>query len=412
MKKRKDTTKIANIFQMYSNPLFNLNNVEIDRLFQNARLGNDIKLQICYFEMEKSAPIFSICINKRIAGVLNRKWDIIPIDESEEAKNQADIVKKMFVKSDLKNEDGLTEALRHLVLSSFRGRAAVKPFITDEGLIFKKLENWNYLNYNGKNYWSIESQPVITYNNNELDLPEIPKDEICYIVDDKPLDWCGLTIYLRQLIGEEQWARCVEKFGIPQVLLTTPEGTPEQDLEKWNYRSQAIYEGASGVLPFGSVPHILNEARGQDPFTSFVTHQMEMFTLLAIGGTVDTLGGTQGSSGTGMGSSTSDNQISQFENLVNFDCKRIANALQVAINKCVKSFDKTGEVKCRFEFIEKEKISPEQYLNLARMCRDIGMSIDINKLKEMTGLQFINEEEKDLWTPERLQNQKDQVTNE
>jgi hypothetical protein len=33
MKKRKDTTKIANIFQMYSNPLFNLNNVEIDRLF-------------------------------------------------------------------------------------------------------------------------------------------------------------------------------------------------------------------------------------------------------------------------------------------------------------------------------------------------------------------------------------------
>ena len=93
----------------------------------------------------------------------------------------------------------------------------------------------------------------------------------------------------------------------------------------------------------------------------------------------------------------------RFENLVNFDCKRISNALQVAVNKCVKSFDKNGEVKCRFEFVEKEKISPEQYLNLARMCRDIGMSIDINKLKEMTGLQFINEEEKDLWTPERLQ---------
>ena len=78
--------------------------------------------------------------------------------------------------------------------------------------------------------------------------------------------------------------------------------------------------------------------------------------FLIIGGTVDTLGGTQGSSGTGMGSSTSDNQLSQFDNLVNFDCKRIANALQVAINKCVKSFDKNGEVKCRFEFVEKEKL--------------------------------------------------------
>lgn len=125
------------------------------------------------------------------------------------------------------------------------------------------------------------------------------------------------------MIGEDLYARFVEKQGIPQVLLTCPEGVPEQDLEKFNYRAQAIYEGGSGTIPFGTDVHFLTEARGQDPFTAFITHQSEMFCILATGGTLDILAGTQGSSGTGMGSSVSDNQNTQFDSLVNFDCKKI-----------------------------------------------------------------------------------------
>lgn len=30
-----------------------------------------------------------------------------------------------------------------------------------------------------------------------------------------PVDIPGLMVYLRQLVGEEQWARFVEKQGIP-----------------------------------------------------------------------------------------------------------------------------------------------------------------------------------------------------
>ena len=72
--------------------------------------------------------------------MLNRKWDILPEDDSAEAKKQADEVKKMFTKLDQKNDDGLTEALKHLVMSSFRGRSAVKPFFCEDGsLVLKKL---------------------------------------------------------------------------------------------------------------------------------------------------------------------------------------------------------------------------------------------------------------------------------
>lgn len=40
-----------------------------------------------------------------------------------------------------------------------------------------------------------------------------------------------------------------------------------------------------------------------------------------------------------------------------------------------------------------------EYLELAQKARDLGLKVDIQKLKELTGLTFIAEEEKDLWTP-------------
>lgn len=390
------SAKIANIFLKYYNPLRNLNSTEIERLLQNARQGADEKLQLVYSEIEKSTPVFSICINKRIAGVANKKWDIIPIDDTPEAKKQAEQVKKMFDDADLYNKDGLTEAINHLVLATFRGRAAVKPFIENNKLIFKKLENWNFISYNGKNYWNPKAD--YTYFTNDTSLPngvvELPDDEVCYITDDKPLDWVGLQIYLRQIIGEDNYARFIEKYGVPPVILKAPEGTPETELDKFNYRAQALFEGASGVLPSGTEVNYISDSRGQNPFIEFINHQTEIFCILATGGNLATIGGSSG-----LGSNVAEIQNDQFNSLVNADCKKIANSMTVAVKKCVEFLFNTNDIKCRFSYIEKEDVDVEKYLNMARMCKDMGISIDIEKLKEVTNLQFINEDIKDIWTP-------------
>ena len=63
----------------------------------------------------------------------------------------------MFEVCDTKNKDGLTEALRHLGMYTFRGRSAVKPFVVDGELVMKKLDNWNFMSYNGINYWNPQS---------------------------------------------------------------------------------------------------------------------------------------------------------------------------------------------------------------------------------------------------------------
>ena len=387
--------KVTNAWTHWTNPLRSLTTVEIQQLLDNSRLGNDVKLQLAYYEIERNTPVFSVCISKRLAGMQSRQWAITTLDNSDVAKAQQEVVQKMFDKADTRNEDGLSEALRHLDMATFRGRSAVKPFFDKDGnLFFKKLQNWNFLRYDNKSYWNPTSEPVVIAFD-KSNLIEIPDDEVAYLVDDKCLDWCGLTIYLRQLVGETMWAKAVEKYGIAQVLLTAPEGTPDTALDVWNWRAKAIFEGGSGSLPYGSKVDVLTAARSQDPFSEFINHQMEQFSILATGGTLATLGGS-----TGLGSNLADVQNSQFQSLVNYDCKRLQNAMQVVVDKCVKNvYGSNAESRVRFEFVEVDEVKPLEYLELAQKARDLGLKVDVQKLRDLTGLTFIAEEEKDLWTP-------------
>lgn len=327
---------------------------------------------------------------------MNREWDIVPIEDTTIAKSQAKTIKDILLKSDKMNEDGLTDAIRHLVMAVFRGRSAIKPFFNQNGdLLFKKLNNWNVLYWNGKFYWNPSSEQV-GWLDQGVAVPgviEIPNGEICQLTDDMPIDLPGLMLYLRQLVGEEQWARFVEKSGIAQVVITAPEGTPATELDVWNFRAKQIYEGGSGTLPSGANVHLLTEARGQDPFTNYVQHQMEMISILATGGTLMTIGGS-----TGLGSDLARVQKESFNSLVNQDCKRIGNAItNVVLAKICRHLN-LGNCLCRFEFVEDDEYSANDYLDMAKKLNDMGIAIDISELKKVTKLSFIDDTEK-VWTP-------------
>ena len=390
-----EIAKISNAWSTMMNPLRNLTQTGIQQLIDNIKRGNDVKLQVAFKEIEQQMPIFGICLNKRLAGITSRKWDIIPIDESAEAKAQADTVKKMFDKSDTRNLDGLTECLRHLGMAAFRGRSVVKPFINDDNeLYFKNIENWNALTYNNRLYWNPDADQGVDLRDNNT-LEEISEDEVIWISDERPIDLPGLMIYLRQLIGEDRWSMAVEKFGIPPVVITAPEGTPDQALDVWYNRAIQIWNGGSGVLPPGAKVDTLSEARGQDPFSEYVNHQMDMIVLLACGEKMTTLGGP-----TGLGSNLADVQSREFEQLVSYDCKRISNAMtRCAVAKCVRKMFNTDEVKCRFSFVEDEHLSIKAYLEYDTTLQQLGGTIDLQKLKELTKFDILADDVKDVWKP-------------
>lgn len=399
-------SKALNAWELNMNPLRSLTANQIEVLLEQSKHGNDVRLQTAFYQMERTMPIFSICIQKRISGVLTRKWKINPNDETPEAKSQAERVQKLFDKSDRRVKDSLTDCLRHLVLAAFRGRAVVKPFVVDGELIFKKIENWNVLDYKDTLYWNPDILnhsyfvPTI-YDKNDLttDLKELPEHEVICVRDNLPIDIPGIQIYLRQLVGEQQWARFVEKQGIPQILITAPEGTPDSALDVWNQRAMQIYEGGSGVLPPGANVNEMTAARGQDPFSAFCQHQMEMIAILATGGSLSTIGGA-----TGLGSNLADVQNDQFQQLISYDCKRIQNAMSdVAVRKAVYEILNENKILCRFEFVEDDDTTAEQYLEMASKLSAIGVPLNLTELKKLTNLSFIQDgnpnDSSDIWTP-------------
>ena len=384
-----NTGKTLHAWELCMNPLRGLTKPQIDSMLQQARCGNDARLQIAFQELERNMPIFGICIEKRLAGIVNRRWRVRATSDLPEAQKQAGEIQRMLERCDMRNIDGLTEALRHLGLAAFRGRSGIKPFFTESGeLLLKKLDNWNLLEQDGRLYWCVEG----SFSVGMQGLPEVT-DEVCWVKSTNPVDIPGIQIYLRQLVGEEQWARFVEKSGIAQVILTAPDGTSDSQLGPWTERAMKIFEGGSGVLPSGSSVQELTAARGQDPFSSYVRHQMEMVCLIALGGSLNTIGGS-----TGLGSNLADVQDNAFQSLVNQDCKKIANAMsEIVVRRCAEQLG-YSKVACRFEFVETDEFEAKDYVELAEKLHSMGVKIDGKRLKELTKLDFIDDGDA-TWTP-------------
>lgn len=376
------------------NPLKNLTNTDIENLLQQSKLGNDIRLQMAYAEMEKITPIFGICIERRVSEILNRGWKVVPLiedDESLETTNQKTRLENMLKKSDLRSGTGLTDAIRHLGLYAFRGRSVVKPFVDkDDNLEFIPVENTNILrSVYDKYYWVDSSSVFITAEDIEKQ-KEIPTNEIIAINTDKPIDYPGLLVYLRQAIGELQWARFVEKQGIPQVVITAPDGTTDGQFAQFTQRAQAIYEGGSGTLPYGTTLNVLDSARGQDPFSEFLRHQQEIIAILALGSTAAVL-----PQASGLGGDLNETQTKILNNLIAQDCRLIQNAISNYFSNHL------GFTKVRFEFNGLKNYKTEELIAIAKSLIDLGMEIDKNKLvKELDLDIFVDDEVKsEVWSP-------------
>lgn len=87
-KVKTSSEKVANIFSAMYNPLRFLTKPQIERLIENWHHGDDVRMQLVFSEIEMQSPIYQVCIQKRTAGILGRKWDIVPINDTPEARSQ------------------------------------------------------------------------------------------------------------------------------------------------------------------------------------------------------------------------------------------------------------------------------------------------------------------------------------
>lgn len=372
------------------NPLKNLSNPDIESMLAYGKTGNDIRLQQCFIEMEKTMPIFGICKERRISEIVNRGWSIVPIvpnDKSLETERQKRNLENILKKSDVNNGTSITDAIKHLALYAFRGRSCVKVFWneTKKTFDFILLQNYNVVRDPlGTYYWTDNW----TYD--PINMKDI-SNEIIAVHTDNPIDYPGLMIYLRQAIGEIQWARMVEKQGIPQVVLTAPNGTTDSQFGLFAQRAMGIFEGGSGVLPFGTELNVLDSARGQDPFTPYIEHQQDLIAILSLGSTAAIF-----PQNSGLGSDLNSTQAKILNNLVSTDCRLIQNALSDCFS------ERYGFDRVRFQFNSLKGYTTKEILELVSNLKNLGMPIDNNKLMGLIDLDIFKTENtvsEEEWTP-------------
>ena len=151
--------------------------------------------------------------------------------------------------------------------------------------------------------------------------------------------------------------------------------------------------GGSGVLPSGAKVDELTAARGQDPFSAFCQHQMEVIAILATGGTLNTIGGA-----TGLGSNLADVQNDQFNKLVRKDIRKIEKAMTKVVGVVAKGLGLSPQG-LKFNFVSDEDDTKE-VLEVADKMKGLGLTIDIEKMRKYIKYDIMSDAQKDLWTPE------------
>ena len=179
------------------------------------------------------------------------------------------------------------------------------------------------------------------------------------------------------------------------MVITAPDGTPDSALPTWTFRAQQIMNGGSGVLPSGAKVDELTAARGQDPFSTFCQHQMEVIAILATGGTLNTIGGA-----TGLGSNLADVQNEQFNKLVRKDIRKIEKAMTKVVGVVARGLGLNPEG-LRFNFVSDEDDTKE-VLEVAEKMKGLGLTIDIEKMRKYIKYDIMSDAQKDLWTPKEL----------
>lgn len=176
------------------------------------------------------------------------------------------------------------------------------------------------------------------------------------------------------------------------MVITAPDGTPDSALPTWTFRAQQIMNGGSGVLPSGAKVDELTAARGQDPFSTFCQHQMEVIAILATGGTLNTIGGS-----TGLGSNLAEVQNDQFNKLVRKDIRKIEKAMTKVVGVVARGLGLNPEG-LRFNFVSDEDDTKE-VLEVAEKMKGLGLTIDIEKMRKYIKYDIMSDAQKDLWMP-------------
>ncbi len=368
-----------------TNPLAGLSVRRAQSLYDAARAWGSPRLQYTYDEIELTDPVLLTCTERRASAIAGMGWKFRARASADAvlSKEQRDALQTFA--NDIEN---LTEALEHLDLAFFRGFSHVQPIW--DGMKVQHIEllkSWNFLRTaDGTWFWNPECRETP----HGLD-PIRPDARLVTVTRRRAIDYPALAIHIRHALGERDWGRHLERYGIPPADITMAPNATEADRPKYENTADAAKDGRNIVLPNGASVSRAGETRGQNPFLDFCEYQAKQTLILATGGTLATL--AEGDTGTLAGNA----QENVWKQIVTRDGGVISDALNRALFRPFLAMKFPNRPTCvDFELGADKTPSAEEVFDLAAKARNAGYLIAQDELEEASGYTL----EKDAQQPQ------------
>jgi len=356
------------------NPLHGLTISQARNIFDVARAHGSPLLQKIYDEIELVDPVLGVCVDRRQAALAELGWKISPRPSADQvlADEQKDALDQF-----VRGIGNFTETIEHLDLAFFRGFAVVQPIWEGEQVQHVALlESWNFLFDDDKRLlWNPDCSldPRACF--------EIPAAaRIVQVRRRRPIDYPALAIHIRKYLGERDWGRFIERYGIPPVdVVMAPNATNENKADYVEAADRAR-DGLSTVWPSGSSTSRAEGSRGQDPFSAFIEHQEKLIVLRATGGTLTSL--AQADTGSLAGGA----QMEVWDQIVQRDSSLISDALnrQMFWRFLERKFP--GRLPAvEFSIGREREVTASDAADLAVKLHGAGYLVDQAELEEATG---------------------------
>lgn len=364
------------------NPLHGLTITQAKNIFDVARAHGSPLLQKIYEEIELTDPVLMTCVERRQSALAGLGWRAVAnASAADDAKAEE---QRKALETFANGIENLDEAIEHLDLAFFRGYSVCQPIW--DGIMVRRvnlLNSWNFLRGDdGRLMWN----PECTLDPKGCE--EItPAARVVQLKRRRAIDWPALSIYIRKYVGERDWGRFLERYGIPPVdVIMAPNATDEQR-EEYIACAEEAKNGSSVAYPSGTSISRAETSRGQDPFTAFIEHQEKLIVLMATGGTLTSL--AQADTGSLAGGA----QMDVWEQIVQRDGVVISAALNrdLFIPFLREAFP--GEpVMAHFEIGKEDEPSATEAADLAGKLKVAGWRVDQSQLEEQTGLKLERDE--------------------
>ncbi len=280
--------------------------------------------------------------------------------------------------------DNLDEVIEHLDLAFFRGYSVAQPIWTNDTVRhIEVFDSWNFL---------FDERGALLWNPNcSMDVKDCetigPSARLLYLKRRRAIDWPALIIYLRKYIGERDWGRFLERYGIPPVDVVMAANATKEDRSEYEKGADAANNGQNVVWPANSQISRSETSRGQDPFSAFIDHQEREIVLMATGGTLTSL--AQADTGALAGGA----QMKVWEQIVARDAV-LTNAVfaRSLINRFLALNFPGREIAAKFELGPEKNPSPAEVAELAGKIKSAGYLVDQHALEEATGFKLVKDE--------------------